>query len=179
MTMSNLELLNKILEYTIWLPIKDYENYEVSICGSVRNITTKKFLKPYICKSGYYYVALSKNGIKKKFKIHRLIAIHFIPNIFNKEFVDHIDNFKLNNTISNLRWCTCQQNQFNKKVYKHSTTGIKGVVWIESIKKWRAKIGYNKRTIYLGSFTNIDDAIKARKEMAAELFGEFLNEIEK
>ena len=82
--------------------------------------------------------------------------------------IDHINNVKLDNTISNLRWCTFQQNQFNKKVYKQSTTGIKGVVWIESIKKWRAIIGFNKRTNYLGSFTNIDDAIKARKEMAAD-----------
>ena len=177
--MNRIELLNQLLEYTIWMPIKGYENYEISICGSVRNIKTKKLLKPGISSNGYYIVDLYKMQKHKKFKVHRLVAIHFIPNIRNDDFVDHINGEKLDNTISNLRWCTCQQNQFNKKVYKQSTTGIKGVVWIESIKKWRAKIGYNKRTIYLGSFTNIDDAIKARKEMAAELFGEFINSCEK
>ena len=41
--MNRIELLNQLLEYTIWMPIKGYENYEISICGSVRNIKTKKF----------------------------------------------------------------------------------------------------------------------------------------
>ena len=168
--MSNTELLNKLLNLTIRKTIDDYENYEVSISGSVRNIRTKRILNPSISSNGYYYVDLYKKQQHKKFKIHRLVAIHFIPNLINGNSVDHINCDKLNNTISNLRWSTCQQNQFNKKVYKQSTTGIKGVVWIESIKKWRAKIGFNKRTIYLGSFTNIEDAIIARKEMAAEFF---------
>ena len=98
----------------------------------------------------------------------------------NKECVDHIDSNKLNNTISYLRWCSNQENSFNRQLSsKNTSTGIKGVVWIESIKKWRAKIGFNKRTIYFGSFTNIEDAIIARKEMAKELFDEFLNECEK
>ena len=46
--MSKIELLNKLLELTVWLPIKDYPNYQISICGSVRNVKTKRILKPNI-----------------------------------------------------------------------------------------------------------------------------------
>ena len=60
--MSNIELLNKLLQLTIWLPIKGYDNHEVSICGSVRNVKTKRILKPSINIYGYYCVNLCKNG---------------------------------------------------------------------------------------------------------------------
>jgi hypothetical protein len=43
--MNKLELLNQLLQLTVWQPIKGYDNYEVSICGSVRNIKTKRILK--------------------------------------------------------------------------------------------------------------------------------------
>ena len=42
--MNNTELLNYLLELTIWKTIEDYENYEVPICGSVRNVKTKRIL---------------------------------------------------------------------------------------------------------------------------------------
>ncbi len=65
MTISNIELLNKLLELTVWLPIKNYPNYEVSICGSVRNVITKQILKPRIGNSGYYYIILCQNNNNK------------------------------------------------------------------------------------------------------------------
>ncbi len=177
--MSNTELLNQLLSITIWKQIEDYPNYETSICGQVRNITTKRILRPRI-RSGYYAVDLYKKGEAKTFPIHRLVANTFIPKVdVSKNCVDHIDCNRLNNTISNLRWCTIQQNNFNFSLSKQSTTGVKGVVWIESNKKYRAKISYNNRTIYLGSFINIDDAIIARKKKSAELFGDYQNECEK
>ena len=43
--MSNIELLNKLLNLTVWKIIDGYENYEVSICGSVRNVKTKRIKK--------------------------------------------------------------------------------------------------------------------------------------
>ena len=56
--MSNTELLNKLLELTVWLPIKGYEFfYEISICGQVRNFKTKRIIKLRI-HNGYYIVDL-------------------------------------------------------------------------------------------------------------------------
>ena len=98
--MNRIELLNQLLQLTVWLPIKDYENYQISICGKVRNVKKNKPIKSFMDKNGYYYVTLSNNGQKKKFKVHRLIAIHFLPNIENKTCVDHINNLKTDNRIN-------------------------------------------------------------------------------
>ncbi len=66
----NTEMLNKLLEYTIWMPIKGYDNYQISICGSVRNVKTKKILIPMI-RNSYYHVNLYKNKVMKHYNIHR------------------------------------------------------------------------------------------------------------
>jgi hypothetical protein len=80
--MSNTELLNKLFELTVWLPIDEYENYEISICGSVRNFATKWILRPRI-RSGYYAVDLCKNNICKTHYIHQLVCKTFISNVDN------------------------------------------------------------------------------------------------
>lgn len=51
-----------------------------------------------------------ENNKEKNYKLHRLIAIHYIPNPENKPFINHIDGNKLNNNISNLEWCTPIEN---------------------------------------------------------------------
>lgn len=47
-------------------------------------------------------------------KMHRLVALNFIPNPENKYTVNHIDHNKSNNHINNLEWCTNQENQIHK-----------------------------------------------------------------
>lgn len=177
--MNNTELLNKLLSITIWMPINGYDNYMISICGQVRNAKTKRILIPRISKNGYYRINLCKNNEMKTFNIHQLVAKTFIPNIRNDGFVDHINGEKLDNTISNLRWCSCQQNQFNRKLNKDNTSGIKGVSWDSQKKKWKAQIQLNNKNINIGLYDNLDDAKLARQQKAAELFGEFLNDCEK
>ena len=61
-----------------WKKIEGYENYSVSNMGRVRNDGTGKVLKPEVERDGYYRVTLYPG--KKKFKIHRLVSIAFIPN---------------------------------------------------------------------------------------------------
>ena len=92
--------------------IKDFENYEISNYGNVRNKKTKRILKSNCVGKGYLAVQLSKNSTRKSFQIHRLIALEFIPNSDpeNKTQVNHIDGNKLNNNIDNLEWVTPSEN---------------------------------------------------------------------
>ncbi len=128
--MNRIELLNQLLQYTIWLPIEGYDNYEVSICGQVRNVKTKRILRPYIVGNGYYCVKFYCDNMCKNIKVHHLVANAFIPKLdITKKYVDHIDNNKLNNTISNLRWCDLSENQYNRQLGSNNKSGIKGVYY--------------------------------------------------
>ena len=103
-----------------WLPIKNYEGfYEVSDTGLVRSVDRisrhKHFIKGRVLKStpggrGYLEVSLSKNDVKKTFSVHQLVANTFIDNTDNKPQVNHKDENKLNNNVSNLEWVTCAEN---------------------------------------------------------------------
>lgn len=70
----------------------------------------KRILKWIIANTGYAVVDLFKNKEQKRFSIHRLVAITFIPNPYNLPQVNHIDENKLNNCVSNLEWVTAKQN---------------------------------------------------------------------
>ena len=98
-----------------WRVIDDFENYEVSNLGKVRNITTGKNLNGWIEKKGYMRVGLYNNGKKTNKYIHRLVAEAFIENPNNSEQVDHINGIKTDNKVENLRWVTSSQNNFNKR----------------------------------------------------------------
>lgn len=116
------------LSNEMWKPIKGFEGlYEVSNFGRIKSIerfvikgnrygtTTKQFvptkiLNPSRDKDGYLILSLCKNGKGYTRKVHRLVAIHFIPNLDNKPEVNHIDENKNNNRVENLEWCTNIEN---------------------------------------------------------------------
>jgi len=91
----------------IWKEIKDFEDYDVSNLGAVKNTSTKMISKINI-KNGYSYVNLVNNENKKTARVHRLVAKAFIVNddIINKTHVNHKDGNKLNNKVDNLEWMT-------------------------------------------------------------------------
>lgn len=93
----------------IYKPVKGY-HYEVSNTGQIRNIRTGRILKQEINRYGYCQVCLCKNGIPKKFRVHRLVALAFIPNPNGLPEVNHKDECKTNNRIDNLEWCTREYN---------------------------------------------------------------------
>jgi hypothetical protein len=95
-----------------WKDIQDYENYEVSNLGNVRNKKTGRILKSYD-KGGYAVVGLSKTK-GKIFQVHRLVCQAFILNPENKPQVNHIDKNGLNNNIKNLEWNTVLENNIHR-----------------------------------------------------------------
>ena len=73
-----------------------------------------KQLRPGIDKYGYERVVLTKNGIRKTYSVHKLVALAFIPNPENKKTINHKDGNKRNNNVSNLEWATEKENQIHK-----------------------------------------------------------------
>lgn len=89
--------------------IEGFPQYKISDKGNVFSIKYGRLLKPYKHKDGYLFIDLYDN---KKFpkSIHRLVAEAFLPNPNNYDQVNHKDENKTNNCISNLEWCTHQYN---------------------------------------------------------------------
>ena len=94
----------------MFVTIKNYENYQIDENGNVKNLLTNKILKGSIGEHGYRYYRLSKDGSKKMFYAHRLVAETFIPNPNNLPVVNHKDGNKQNNNINNLEWVSYSEN---------------------------------------------------------------------
>lgn len=107
----------------VWKDITGYEGYyQVSNLGRVRSVDRMvkgkkenlRFVKGRILQpnlsEGYLMVGLCKSGRQSTIRVHRLVAEAFIPNPENKRTVNHIDENKLNNTITNLEWATDKEN---------------------------------------------------------------------
>ncbi|CAL5971441.1 HNH_endonuclease [Hexamita inflata] len=94
--------------------IDDFENYEVSNLGQIRNKKTGRILKPSDIGKGYLQVCLYQNNIRKFYFIHQLVAQSFLENPNNYSDVDHINGSPTNNNVQNLRWVSKSDNQKNK-----------------------------------------------------------------
>lgn len=90
--------------------IEDHPTYLVSNIGRVLNIKRGRFLSPCIDTSGYSYVGLHNDKMVKNERLHRLVAVAFLANEGGLPQVNHKDEDKSNNSVSNLEWCTAQYN---------------------------------------------------------------------
>lgn len=110
-------------EQEIWKDIQGYEGrYQISSFGRVKALsfwhnnrfggymTHEHIINGRISRKGYRYVALQKENEAKEFKVHRLVALHFIQNPHSYPQVNHKDEDKSNNHVSNLEWCTNKYN---------------------------------------------------------------------
>lgn len=94
-----------------FVDIRGYEGlYKLDSHGNIYSVKRSKLLRPGCNKQGYNTVVLCKEGKEKSFKVHRLVAITFIPNPNNYPCINHKDENKTNNEVSNLEWCTYQYN---------------------------------------------------------------------
>ena len=94
----------------MWKTCKRFPLYEVNEHGDVRNKDTQKILKQRINGKGYLRVNLVCDKGRKTVYSYRLVAEAFIPNPKHLPCVNHKDENKLNNDVSNLEWCTIEYN---------------------------------------------------------------------
>jgi len=150
--------------------ITDYPNYELhkcgdndfQICSKPRGGTKGGYVKNCPDKDGYLKVGLYKNGKRKTFGIHRIIAEIFVENPENKPEVDHIDRDTSNNRPDNLRWATRREQMHNQGMRSNNTSGVSGVIWHKATNKWQVQLRENGRLKNFGYFADKDEAEKVR-----------------
>lgn len=144
----------------VWKLIDGYPLHSVSNLGRVRSVINgrERILKPSYDKDGYALVVLSRCGIRRCFRVHRLVAIAHIPNPDNLPLVNHQDECKWNNRADNLEWCTHRYNtlyrdcakrravSFRRPVLQLTLDGDVVMEW-ESITAVRETLGYNTGNI--------------------------------
>jgi hypothetical protein len=101
----------------IWKDIEGYEGlYQVSNLGNIKALgnggsnSKERILNPQKNNKCYLQVGLRKQGKRKFYLIHRLVAEAFINNPQNLPQINHKDEDKTNNQVNNLEWCDCQYN---------------------------------------------------------------------
>lgn len=126
------------------------------------------------------YITINSGGYAYMTKYSEEIFIHRflmeLPNAYDDEtrlIVDHINGDKLDNRKSNLRIIKKEINPINCKTYKNNTSGVKGVAWMKRLNKWQVSIQINKMGIYLGVYSDFNEAVKVRKEAELKYFGEY------
>ena len=104
--MASLEIqINKIEGYEDILP-----RYWINKEGQITNKETGKTIKWLISRHGYYYCHLWANNGNRYIRMHRLLALAFIPNPNNYPLVRHLNDIKTDNRLENLAWGTMSEN---------------------------------------------------------------------
>lgn len=137
--------------------VKGYNGlYKVTRDGVVFATKNNRILKSEMNRAGYYAVRLSMNGINRMRLVHRLVAEAFIPNPDNLPVINHKDENKLNNHVSNLEWCTQKYNVNYGSAFERRMKKIcKPIVCVEtgetfrSVKEASEKIGLCRLQISL------------------------------
>lgn len=124
--------------------------------------------KWHIASRGYAVRMVRVDGKRKRVYMHRQIM-----KPVNGTHVDHINNNKLDNRRSNLRFCNTAQNRANAKPNSKSVSKYKGVSYRADRNKWVAAIKINNKSIHLGAFTSEIKAARQYDAAAKEHYGEF------
>ncbi len=100
----------------IWKDISGYEGiYKISNKGNIKSLSRfhvpkDRILTGFKSNNGYVCIELSKEGFSSRFYVHRIMAIAFLPNPYNKPNINHKDGVRNNNNLDNIEWCTQKEN---------------------------------------------------------------------
>ena len=166
-----IKMISKGIEY-------DYTGmYRIYIDRKVESVKRKgvgqRFLKEGTDNKGYKQASLYKNNEKKNYLIHRLVAIHLIPNPHNFLEVDHQNQEKDDNSISNLRWCSRATNQRN--MTRKRKSDLPRGVYLRPSGKYYAQISINGKYKYLGTYEAKEEASRIYEEAYSETEANELN----
>ena len=130
-----------------WKDIKGYPDYMISNLGRVKSIgrwincknkgkrwKKEEIMKPSVNKKGYLFVSLCKNGHKKNYSVHRLVAQAFISNPNNYPQVNHKNEIKDDNRVENLEYCDAKYNMNYGTIKERIAEKLKGMKHTEDTK---------------------------------------------
>ena len=153
----------------IWKEIQGFEGeYAISNKGNVKNLKSGRILGGRYDSMGYKQIKLKG----KKYLIHRLVALAFIPNPNNLPQVNHIDEVKTNNNVENLEWVTASEN-VNYSIYKQSCKINQITKDSELVKTWESSMQINRETGYDAS--SIIKCCRGKRKQAYGYRWEYLN----
>jgi hypothetical protein len=136
-------------------------SYSISMNGQVKNNKTERIIIPW--KSGrYYYCRIGGGEYGKKFLIHRLMALTWLPNFHDKQEVDHKDRNPENNKLFNLHWVTRAENCNNRTYEVKPRKGNK--IGYLNITKPKNSYVVRIKDVYLGSSLYLNEAIMLRNK---------------
>jgi len=118
-----------------------------------------KFLKGIDNGHGYKTIRLRNDDGIEGLKIHRLVAIHYIPNPDNKIEVDHKNRIRDDNRVENLRWVTRSENSQNKIEQSNNKVGHKNISYCNERKKYVYQKIINGEKIRQKRFNTIEEAL--------------------
>lgn len=140
-----------------WKEVEGYEGrYLVSDSGLVFSISTNTYLKKFANKKGYFSVRVWGKSGGKNFKIHRLVAIHFLENERGLKEVNHKNGLKSDNRVENLEWCTHSENMqhsWDNGLHRKAPAHF-NVSFVKKVNRWRLQFGSK----YLGNFKSKEEA---------------------
>lgn len=157
-----------------WKVVEGFDLYEISNMGRLKSkprlrkngvgiyLTRERIMNPSLIK-GYPSVVLKQDGKSKRFYVHQLVAMAFIPNPSEKPFINHIDNNPQNNNISNLEWCTPKENsEWMSKQGRNKRTES----WLDKLHKSQEKTykGVKGTSIKTGEVLVFDNLNEVRKK---------------
>lgn len=156
---------------------KNFGNYKISEFGEVVSLFTGKLLTQAITKDGYFKVDLTLDIGRKKFSVHRMVALLFLDNYTEDLEVNHKDADKSNNHYTNLEMCTHAENikhAWDNNLIKRSKQGTNNIVQATSIKVQCINTGEVFNSISDASLyynitkTGISAQIKGRQKTAGK-----------